>query len=148
MILSTSVQAQQKKVQPYWVSINKSESRMRTGPGTDYPIKWVFKRKHLPMKVIAKLDDWRQVEDPEGDQGWMHVSQLSPDRTAIVIGDSNVEFLDEPSANAKVAWRAQPGVVGRIDDCKNGYCRIDVAGRAGYVDVRNIMGEERLTPPT
>lgn len=142
------VNAQQEKVQPYWVSINKSESRMRTGPGTDYPIKWVFKRKHLPMKVIAKLSDWRQVEDPDGDQGWMHVSQLSPERTAMVIGNSNVDLLDQPVANARVAWRAQPGVVGRIDDCKNGFCRIDVAGRAGYVDVRKIMGEESLTPPT
>lgn len=147
MLMSVSAHAQQNKVKPYWVSISKSESRMRTGPGTDYPIKWIYKRKHLPMKVIAKLADWRQVEDPDGDQGWMHLSQISPNRTALVIGNSNVNLLDQPSANAKIAWRAEPGVVGRIDDCGKGYCRMDVAGRVGYVDVRNIMGEESLSPP-
>ncbi len=144
ILTSSNVIAQSNGVKPYWVSIDKSEARMRTGPGTDYPIKWVYKRKNLPVKVIAKLEDWRQVEDPDGDQGWMHVRLLSPARTAMVIGSSNASLLDRPEVSGRIAWRAEPGVVGRINDCQNGYCYMDIAGRAGYIDVRKIIGEEKL----
>ena len=142
--MSVSVDAQNKRKTPYWASIDEPEARMRTGPSTEYPVKWVYKREKLPIKVIDIHQDWRKIEDPDGDQGWMHVRLLSPVRTAMVIGKSNAELLDEPSPNARVAWRAEPGVVGRIDDCKDGYCRMAVAGRAGYIDVRKIMGEEKI----
>lgn len=143
-LLAISAHAQNKRKTPYWASIDEKEARMRTGPSTEYPVKWVYKRKHLPIKVVDIHQSWRKIEDPDGDQGWMHVRLLSAERTAMIIGNSNVELLDQPSVNGKVAWRAQPGVVGRIDDCQNGYCRIDIAGRSGYVDVRNIMGEEQI----
>lgn len=142
--LTISVSAQNKRKTPYWASIDESKARMRTGPSTEYPVKWVYRREKLPVKVIDIHQDWRKIEDPDGDQGWMHVRLLSPVRTAMVIGKSNAELLDEPSPNSRVAWRAEPGVVGRINDCKDGYCRMDVAGRAGYIDVRKIMGEEKI----
>ncbi len=142
--LTISANAQNKRKTPYWASIDESKARMRTGPSTEYPVKWVYRREKLPIKVIDIHQDWRKIEDPDGDQGWMHVRLLSPVRTAMVIGKSNAELRDEPSPNAKIAWRAQPGVVGRIDDCKDGYCRMDVAGRVGYIDVRKIMGDEKI----
>lgn len=142
--LSISVNAQNKRKTPYWASINEPKARMRTGPSTEYPVKWVYRREKLPIKVIDIHQDWRKIEDPDGDQGWMHVRLLSPVRTAMVIGKSNAELLDEPLPGSRVAWRAEPGVVGRIEDCKDGYCRMDIAGRAGYIDVRKIMGEEKI----
>lgn len=142
--MTISVNAQNKRKTPYWASIDESKARMRTGPSTEYPVKWVYRREKLPIKVIDIHQDWRKIEDPDGDQGWMHVRLLSPVRTAMVIGKSNAELLDEPSPNSRVAWRAEPGVVGRIEDCKDGYCRMDIAGRAGYIDVRKIMGEEKI----
>ena len=142
--LAIAANAQNKRKTPYWASIDQPEARMRTGPSIEYPVKWVYKRERLPLKVVDIHQDWRKVEDPDGDQGWMHVRLLSPVRTAMVVGNSNARLLDKPSANARVAWRAEPGVVGRIDECKAGYCRMDIAGRIGYIDVRNIMGDEKI----
>jgi len=59
---------------------------MRTGPSTEFPATWVYKRQNLPVKVVAVHSVWRKVQDISGDQGWLHVRLLSPKRAAIVIG--------------------------------------------------------------
>jgi len=141
--LTLSVQAQTKRKTPYWASIDTTEARMRTGPSKEYPVKWVYKRKNLPVKVLDVHESWRKVQDPDGDQGWMYVGLLSSVRTAMVVGSSNAILLDQPSPNGKISWRVEPGVVGRIDDCQSGYCRLDVSGRAGYIEIGKIMGDEK-----
>ncbi|WP_420607542.1 SH3 domain-containing protein [Novosphingopyxis sp.] len=137
------VAAQSDPELPYWASIDVDEARMRAGPSTEFPIKWIYRRKYLPVKVIDRMDGWRKVEDPAGDQGWMHSRLLSGDRTAIVTGDIRA-MRGEPSPNAHVAWRAEPGVVGRISDCDKGWCLFDVAGQRGWIQADGIWGEEEL----
>ncbi len=138
------VQAQSTKKTPYWASISKSEARMRTGPSEDFPIKWVYKRQYLPVKVVAVHETWRKVEDPDGDQGWMYVGLLSPNRTALVIGSGVGALRDTPDPTARIAWRVEPGVVGRIDDCQKGWCRLDVLGRTGYIETDRLWGDEAI----
>jgi len=128
---------------PYWVSIDQPEARMRTGPSTEFPVKWVYKRKNLPVKVIMKHSVWRKIEDPDGDQGWIHVRLLSPDRSAIVL-DSVADMRDEPHSGARISWRAEPGVVGHISECEKGWCLFDVSGRRGYVRASQLWGDEEL----
>ena len=86
---------------------------MRTGPSTEFPVKWVYKRQNMPVKVVAVHSVWRKVEDPDGDQGWMHVRLLSPKRTAVVVGSGVGAFREAPEGTARIAWRVEPGVVGR-----------------------------------
>lgn len=135
-------QAQSVKKVPYWASLSQAEARMRTGPSTEFPVKWVYKRQYLPVKVVAVHEVWRKVEDPDGDQGWMHVRLLSPNRTALVIGSGVGALRDSPESTARIAWRVEPGVVGRIDDCEKGWCRFDVSGRTGYIEADRLWGEE------
>ena len=131
---------------PYWASIDVDVARMRAGPSMDFPIKWIYKRKYLPVKVIDRVDAWRKVEDPDGDQGWMHSRLLSADRTAIVTGAVR-DMRSDPNPGAHVAWRAEPGVVGRISDCDKGWCLFDVAGQRGWIQWSDIWGEEELPHP-
>jgi SH3-like domain-containing protein len=142
-VVSGVGQAQSTTKPPYWVSIKAGEARMRTGPGTDYPVKWVYKRQYLPLKVVTVYEDWRKVEDPDGDQGWMHRSLISPNRTALVIGTGLAALRDTPDPTARIAWRVEPGVVGRIDDCQKSWCRLDVLGRTGYIEADRLWGDER-----
>jgi SH3-like domain-containing protein len=145
LLLGAAVsQAQSTKKTPYWASISQPEARMRTGPSKDFPVKWVYKRQYLPVKVIAVRETWRKVEDPDGDQGWMYVGLLSPNRTALVIGSGVATLRDTPDAAARISWRVEPGVVGRIDDCQKGWCRLDVVGRTGYIEADRLWGEEAL----
>src|SRR3546814_13503552 len=73
---------------PYWASISVDQARMRKGPSPHVPVMWEYRRKDLPVKVIARHENWRQVEDPDGTQGWMAARLLSRTRTAIVTGDT------------------------------------------------------------
>lgn len=132
--------AQQRKP-PYFASISAGKAYMRTGPGRNYPSSWLYQRADLPVKVVEIYNDWRKVEDPDGTQGWMQVALLSSERTAIVVG-SIVELRDTPRLNARINWRAAPGVVGRISKCQRGWCWFDVRGRAGYVEQNRIWGTE------
>ena len=136
----TQAWAQQRKP-PYFASISAGKANMRTGPGRNYPTNWLYRRADLPVKVVEIYNDWRKVEDPDGTQGWMLVGLLSAQRTAIVVG-TIVELRDGPRLNARVNWRAAPGVVGRISKCQRGWCWFDVRGRGGYVEQNRIWGTE------
>ncbi len=139
---SAAISAQSQKKTPYWVSLDEAEGRMRTGPSTEFPVKWVYKRQNLPLKVVAIHSDWRKVRDPDGDEGWMHVRLLSPQRTALVIGSGIASLRDTPEATGRIAWRVEPGVVGRVSDCSGIWCRLDVQGRAGYIEAERLWGDE------
>lgn len=119
---------------------------MRTGPSTEYPTMWIYKRERLPVKILARYKAWRKVEDPDGAQGWMHARLLSATRTAIVVGENGQAqpLRSNPQADAKVIWRVEPGVVGKITLCENGWCLLDVTGRRGYIDQDIIWGDEPL----
>lgn len=125
---------------PYWASINVDEARMRKGPSPDVPVIWEYRRKDLPVKVVARFETWRKIEDPDGTQGWMAARLLSRTRTAIVTGGIR-PMREEPSASAAVAFRAEAGVVGRITDCKDGWCLLDVKGRKGWIEADHIWGD-------
>ncbi len=125
---------------PYWASINVDEARMRKGPSPDVPVTWEYRRKDLPVKVIARFETWRKIEDPDGTQGWMAARLLSRTRTAIVTGGIQA-MREEPNVSAAVSYRAQPGVVGRITDCKDGWCLLNVKGRKGWIQTDHIWGD-------
>ncbi len=131
---------------PYWASISAGQARMRTGPGRNFPISWLYQRAGLPVRVVEIYENWRKVEDPEGTQGWMLVNLLSEDRTAMVIDDIQ-PMRESPNPTARIRFRAEPGVVGRISNCQRGWCEFDVRGRTGYVETSHLYGvadDERI----
>ena len=129
------------KKPPYWASIAAAKARMRTGPGRTYPANWLYQRQDLPVHVLAVFKEWRKVEDPGGTQGWILANLLSEQRTAYVPSGP-VELREQPRGDAKVAWRAAPGVVGRLSACANGWCQLDVHGQKGFVEQGRLWGTE------
>jgi SH3-like domain-containing protein len=125
---------------PYWVSLRADEANMRVGPSESYPIEWVYQRKGLPLRVVRKLSGWRLVEDPEGTRGWIVSRFLSLERAAIVTGKDPAPMRATAGADAKVLWRAEPGVSGSLGDCREGYCRFAVGERAGWIAERRLWG--------
>jgi SH3-like domain-containing protein len=139
-LLQTGAQAQRDRQPPYWASINTTRAMMRTGPGRNYPATWLYVRADLPIRVIETYPDWRKVQDPDGTTGWMLRNLLSDTRTAIVRGTEPVAMHEEPDEGSAMPYRAEPGVVGRLSNCGNGWCRLDVGGRRGYVRVQSLWG--------
>lgn len=137
--LAGPAKAQATKKPPYWVALAKDEARMRVGPSMDYPANWIYRRRNLPVKVVEIYPNWRKIEDPDGTQGWMHVRLLKEDRTAIVVGQVAPLHAD-PSDAAPTLFRAEIGVVGRVSNCTDQWCRFDVNGQRGYVEKRYLWG--------
>jgi SH3-like domain-containing protein len=138
--LSPSAVAQEKRQTPYWASISAGKALMRTGPGKNYPAIWLYQRADLPVKVLEVYPSWRKVQDPDGTSGWMLVNLLSDTRTAIVRGTEPRPLHEAPQAGARVTFRVEPGVVGRLSECANNWCRLDVAGRGGFISTDHIWG--------
>ena len=132
--------AAQDKTPPYWASIASGEAMMRTGPGRNYPGIWLYKRRDLPVRVIQIYPNWRKIQDPDGQQGWMLVTLLSDRRTAIVKPGEARDIRTKPEANAPVRYRAEPGVVGRIEKCNGTWCRFQVGKRQGWVAEGDLWG--------
>lgn len=113
---------------------------MRTGPGRNYPGTWLYKRRDLPIRVLKVYPNWRLIEDPDGTRGWMLVTLLSDRRTAIVKPGEARPIHTEASEDSRLKYRAEPGVVGRIARCKDGWCKFTVANRNGYIRMSDIWG--------
>ena len=139
LALAASASAQDKPV-PYWASINSGEAMVRTGPAKNYPGTWLYKRRDLPVRVLKRHEHWRLIEDPDGTKGWMLKSMLSDRRTALVRGSSPRPIHEQPTDTSRVAYNAEPGVVGRIDDCGSGWCHIEIGSRQGHIRVADIWG--------
>lgn len=126
---------------PRFVSLRAGEVNMRSGPGVQYPVDWVYKRRHLPMEVIAEFQTWRKVRDHQGTQGWVHQTMLDGERTAIVLGRTRTLRAD-PDAGARALARLEPDVVVRIAACprEGGWCRVRAAGFEGWVRRVELWG--------
>lgn len=124
---------------PYWASMSKDKANVRVGPGLDYRINWVYQRRGLPVKVVRTMDGWRLIEDPDGAKGWLLSRFLSRARYAIVRGEI-AEIREKSDGTGRLLWRAEPGVVGQLGDCKAGWCQFDVGGRKGWVNRARLWG--------
>ncbi len=139
LLLASPATAQTREV-PYWASIRAPEVNMRVGPSQDYPIEWVYKRQGLPLKVIRVQEGWRLVSDPDGAQGWIVARLLSPERTAMVVGEGLAAIRAEPFENATLKWNAEPGVVGVLGSCDAGWCEFNTGGREGWIREDRLWG--------
>jgi SH3-like domain-containing protein len=135
-----SAQAQDDRKTPYWASISAGKAMMRTGPGQNYPATWLYVRADLPIRIVETYPNWRKVSDPDGTTGWMLQRLLSDRRTALVTGDEARPLHQDPAENSKVRYLAQPGVVGRLSKCSDGWCLLEVGGRQGYIRTGHFWG--------
>lgn len=124
---------------PRFVSLASDRVNVRFGPGKEFEIAWVFALQGLPVQIVAEFDTWRKIQDHEGDTGWVHSSLLSSRRT-IMIRDQLRELKRTPSDDSRVVLRAEPGVVGRLFDCEENWCRVEIAGQRGWLRREEFWG--------
>ncbi len=124
---------------PRFASLRSDDVNMRTGPGTRYPIEWVFKHQGLPVEITAEYEIWRRVRDPEGAEGWVHKTELSGKRAAIVTGKP-IDLVSEPSDTAIVMAHLDVGAVGQITSCAKDWCKLKFDDVKGYLRKTSFWG--------
>jgi SH3-like domain-containing protein len=140
IVATAAPAAAQDRTPPYWASIASGEAMMRTGPGRNYPGIWLYKRRDLPIRVIKTYPNWRMIQDVDGAFGWMLVTLLSDRRTAIVKKGAPRDIHTDPTDSSAVRYRAEAGVVGRIEKCRDNWCHIAVGNREGWIQTSDIWG--------
>jgi SH3-like domain-containing protein len=125
---------------PRFAALAAAEVNVRTGPSTDHPIRWVYERVGLPVRIVEEFDVWRRIEDPDGETGWTHSSLLTVRRSVMVRGQGIQEMRRSADAEARVVARAEPGVIGELVECEGGWCRLEVAGERGWLPKDVLWG--------
>ncbi len=131
---------------PRFVSLRASKIYLRSGPGMNFPVQWVYQRRHMPVEVIAEYDTWRKVRDWQGTVGWVHQSMLDGARYALITGAERA-LHTEPAESAPPTARLMPGVVAEILRCQGAWCRLDAGGYKGWLkrsEFYGVYADEKL----
>jgi len=128
---------------PRFVSLKSGKVNLRRGPGTSYPVDWVFERRKMPVEIIAESDRWRKIRDREGDVGWVWHSMLDGRRSAIVAGatgDPPRAIRAKADETAPIVAYAEPGVIAELKKCAGPWCEVSADGYDGYMPRNQIWG--------
>ena len=124
---------------PRFASLRSDEVNLRVGPGENYPIEWVFKRKDMPVEILEQFENWRRVEDWQGDKGWVLDRMITGKRDVIV--DGAVRALHrQPDPASPIVARIEPGVIARLIELQGPWCHIEAGGFKGWVQRAEVWG--------
>ena len=123
----------------YFLTLRNNEVNLRQGPSFDYPIKLFYKKKFLPVLVQEKFENFRKIRDHENNTGWIHVSQLSKKKAAIVIDDEAYIFSSNTIYSKPLAI-SKRGKLLLIKKCKENWCKITNKNFKGWVKKESLWG--------
>lgn len=125
---------------PRFVSLKSEEVNVRTGPGTRYPIQWVYRRERLPVEIVEEFEHWRKIRDMDGTSGWVHKNMLDGARTALIRGKEPRVLRSDASDDAHPVLKAAPMVNVRLVECRPDWCRVQVQSRKGWIRKSALFG--------
>ena len=122
-----------------FVSLKKNKVNVRYGPSFESEIKYIYKKINLPIKQIDKKENWRRIIDLKNNSGWIHLSQLKPANSIILLKDKIL--FKKPSSFAKPIAQAKAGKLLIIKKCEKNWCKVVTDQYSGWIDKNNIWGE-------
>ena len=126
---------------PRIVSLKKSLTYMRSGPGKEFPVKFELRQKGYPLKVIAEFNNWRKVVTFSKISGWVHTQLLSSVRTGLITKTTHLKSIPSNSSNSLA--KLLPNLLINVKNCKEKWCKIEIVKNKefkGWVQKENIWG--------
>ena len=122
----------------YYLMLKNSKVNVRMGPGLDYPVKFIYKKKYLPVKVIDKKENFRKIIDHKKNSGWIHISQLKKVNSVIVL--SNRILFKKPSFNSRPIANIDSGRLLVLKKCKKDWCEVSSQNYKGWINMDDVWG--------
>ena len=122
----------------YYLTLKYNKVNVRYGPGRDYPIKYVYKKKNLPLKIIDKKDNFRKIIDFKKNSGWIEFSQLKKGKSFILL--KNQILFSKPTKHSKPLFQIAKGRLLIVKKCKKNWCRVKTENFLGWVKINEIWG--------
>ena len=123
----------------YFLTLRNEKVNLRQGPSFEYPVKIFYKKKFLPVLIQDSSDNFRKIRDHENNTGWIHVSQLTKKKAAIVTGRDLIMFKNSTIYSNPVVILKEGRLV-KIDKCKNDWCKVRSGKFKGWVKNSNLWG--------
>ena len=93
----------------------------------------------MPVLVQDKSDNFRKIRHHENNSGWIHISQLSKKKAAIVMDDELILFNGSTIYSNPIAILKKGRLV-RIKKCKEDWCKIKASEFNGWVKKKSLWG--------
>ena len=122
-----------------FLTLKYNNVKVRQGPSFKYPVKFIYKKKYLPIKVINSKDNFRKITDLKNNNGWIHVSQLTKKKSAINIHDLSIIFK-KPNIYSQPMAKLEKGKVVIVKKCKEDWCKIITNGYKGWIFKNYLWG--------
>ena len=122
----------------YFLILKNTKVNVRYGPGFDYPIKYVYKKKNLPIKIIDKKENFRRIIDFKKNSGWIHISQLKKGKSFILL--ENQILFSKPTKYSKPIIKIAKGRLLLVKKCKKKWCKVKTEDYLGWIITNNIWG--------
>tara|TARA_Y100001970_G_scaffold266294_1_gene354782 strand:- start:105 stop:548 length:444 start_codon:yes stop_codon:yes gene_type:complete len=122
----------------YFLMLKNNEVNVRYGPSLDSPIKFIYKKKFLPVKIIDKKENFRKIIDHKKNSGWVHHIMLKKSKSFIVL--KNKILFRKPSYFSKPIAKLNIGRLLILKKCNNEWCKVETDKFTGWIDKKNLWG--------
>ena len=119
------------KENDYFLTLKNNKVNVRYGPGFDYKIKYIYKKKNLPILIIDKKDNFRRIIDFNKNSGWIHRSQLKKSNSLILLNDQ--VLFNGPSKFYKPLAKLLKGRLLIVEKCKKNWCNVKTSDYKGWI---------------
>ncbi len=123
----------------YFLTLKYNRVKVRQGPSFEYPVKFIYKKKYLPIKIIDNKDNFRKITDLKNNNGWIHVSQLSKKKSAINIHNLSIIFK-KPNIYSQPMAKLEKGKIVIVKKCKEDWCKIITNDYKGWIFKNYLWG--------
>jgi len=122
----------------YFLMLKNNKVNVRYGPSFDYPIKYVYKKRFLPLKIIDKKENFRRIIDHKKNSGWIHRTQLKKSKSLIVLEDKLI--FKENSRFSEPLVKIKKGRLLFVKKCLLEWCSVKTDNYSGWIELENVWG--------
>ena len=122
----------------YFLMLKNKKVNVRYGPSLDHPVKYIYRKIDLPVKVIDKKENFRRIIDFKNNSGWIHISQLKKSNSVIAIEDK--VLFKKPTSFAQPIALIKKGRLLIVQKCEKQWCEIETDNLSGWIKTGNLWG--------
>lgn len=129
---------------PRYVSLKVGKVNGRTGPSRQHSIAWQYRRKGLPLVVVAETEMWRKVRDVTGDESWVHKPALSGIRHVLVVQQTTLH--SKAKDTARITALVERNALLELEECNVAdWCKVrSKDGLKGWTQRYKLWGAQKL----
>ena len=123
----------------YFLMLKNKKVNVRYGPSFDYPIKYVYRKIELPLKIIDKKENFRRVIDHKKNSGWIHISQLKKSNSLITTSEKIL--FNKASKFSKPIAKLEKGRLLIAEKFESRWIFIKTGKYRGWIQKGDLWGE-------